>query len=166
MSNYRTRSQDDARDTVSEFRETIIELMLANGKASDDLYNDYPSGDSYHYESHVSRAYNLLDAATLLDELAYAEETDYGLWEGQDPRQAVSTQAAFTYGNAVMSEWQDFIAELNDLYDDWSCDWDDAEEERQAELEGAALETAEDTANDRKSDDLGTILDCWISEEL
>lgn len=164
MSNYREAVKDDARDMVAEFRDTIIELMLERGKASNDLYNNYPDGDSYHHESHVDKAYNLLDAAILLDELEYAEETDYGLWEGQDPRAAVSTQAAFTYGNAVMQEWQEMIEGLNNLYEEWSEEWDEMEEALQAAMDGAMLEDAENTANDRKSDDLGKVLDGWISD--
>jgi hypothetical protein len=55
----------------------------------------------------------LLEAADLLAELGQYEEDDSGLWEGLSPREAVSAQAAYTYGNAVYSLWQERIEEIN-----------------------------------------------------
>ncbi len=111
---YFQDAKDDAKSTAEEFKDQIVEMLLDDGKASDDLHNDYPSGDSYHHESHVDRDYNLSDAAAVLDELHQYQETDSGLWDGQDPRRAVATMAAFTYGNAVLSMWSDLISEIND----------------------------------------------------
>lgn len=113
---YTEDAQSDARDMVDNFRDEIIQQLVDNGEASDDLLNDYPEGDSYHHETHVDRFYDLTDAADLLDELSDHEETDSGLWYGQGPRRAIGTQAAYTYGNAVMSEWRDLIREINEEF--------------------------------------------------
>jgi hypothetical protein len=43
-----------------------------------DLFNDYPGADSYHHETHVDKAYNLTDAASLLEQLSQYEETETG----------------------------------------------------------------------------------------
>ena len=111
--NYYQKADDDAKYMVEHFADQIVEKLIEEGEASDDLNNDYSGGDSYHHERHVDRAYSLLEAATLLDELDDFEETDSGLWEGQSPRDAIGTQAAFTYGHAVYSMWNDYIKEIN-----------------------------------------------------
>ncbi len=122
MANYREEADSDAHDTVDYFFDEVVEFLLDNAEASDDLLNDYPNGDAYHHESHTDKSYNLTDAAALLDELYDYEETDSGLWEGQAPRDAISTQAAFTYANAVYSLFQDLIKEINDSWDEQEID--------------------------------------------
>ena len=81
--NYLREAADDAADTVRNFADEILEQLLDDGKASDDLLNDYPNGDAWHHESHVDKWYSMIDAATLIDQLDEFEETDSGLWEGQ-----------------------------------------------------------------------------------
>ena len=43
--NYLREAADDAADTVRNFADEILEQLLDDGKASDDLLNDYPDGD-------------------------------------------------------------------------------------------------------------------------
>ncbi len=133
MSNYQQNALDDARETVSEFIDTIVEQLEEKGEASADLYNDYSGGDTWHNESHVDRWYNLTEAADLLDQLFEYTEDDFGLWEGLEPREAIGRQAAYTYGNAVYSEWRDLISHINDEY----ADWEDEDEEDRADLDDA-----------------------------
>lgn len=113
MTDYRKEARSDAADTVRNFSDDILEKLIHFGEASSDLHNDYSDGDSYHHESHVDRCYPLLAAATLLDQLSEFEETDSGLWEGQEPREAVATQAAYTYGCAVLEYWRELISDIN-----------------------------------------------------
>src|SRR5271157_1560949 len=127
--NYRDLAESDAKSAVSNFRDEIVEMLLDDGKASDDLLNDDPNGDSYHHESHTDTYYNLQEAAAVLDQLDDFEETDSGLWQGQDMKTALGTCAAFTYANAVYSEWRGLIEEINDraetIFDEYnteSCD--------------------------------------------
>jgi len=141
---YFDSARSDAKDTVLEFIDDILESLVDNGEASDDLYNDYSNGDSYHHESHVDRDYDLLESAQILDELRDYEETDSGLWEGLEPRRAIAAQAAYTYGNAVYSMWSDLIKEINEdgtiqeIYssiqeiDDSDEDDEDADEKKSA----------------------------------
>ena len=121
MNDYRQNARDDAQETGLEFLDQIVEQLEEKGEASDDLYNDYDGGDAWHHESHVDRWYNLTEAAELLDQLCDYTETDSGLWEGLEPRQAIGRQAAHTYGNAVYSEWIDLINAINDEYDSWEA---------------------------------------------
>lgn len=131
---YWKMARDDARDTVENFINEIVEQLFDSGEASDDLNNDYPDGDSWHNENHVDKSYTLLEAANLLNQLSSVEEDDDGLWEGQSPHDAISTQAAYTYGNAVYSEWSDFIREINDGVGDRA---DALRRERDGKLEAA-----------------------------
>ena len=66
----------------------------------------------------------MIDAATLIDQLDEFEETDSGLWQGQSFKDAIGTCAAFTYGNAVMSEWHDLIERINEKASDIIDDYD------------------------------------------
>ena len=122
--NYLREAADDAADTVRNFADEILEQLLDDGKASDDLLNDYPDGDSWHHESHVDKWYSMIDAAVLIDQLDEFEETDSGLWQGQSFKDAISTCAAFTYGNAVMSEWHDLVQRINEKASDIIDDYD------------------------------------------
>jgi len=147
MSDYQTQAEEDARETVSEYREDILEKLDDTGEASNDLLNDYGSGDAYHHESHIDKFYSLTDAAELIDELSYHEETDSGLWEGQQPKEAISTCAAYTYGNAVYSEWRDLITVINDDAEEIIDDYDEriteaeiAEEKEDEDYEGESAD--------------------------
>ena len=127
--NYLREAADDAADTVRNFADEILEQLLDDGEASDDLLNDYPNGDAWHHECHVDKEYSLIDAATLIDQLMEFEETDSGLWEGLEPRRAIAAQAAFTYGNAVYSEWRELIEKINSEAGGIISDFDETAEE-------------------------------------
>lgn len=162
MSGYRQEANSDARETVSQYKDEILEKLQETGEASEDLYNDYPNGDSWHHECHVDKWYSLTDAADLINELSDHEETDSGLWEGQQPKEAIGTCAAFTYGNTVYSEWRDLIKEINcdagTIIDDFSDQIDDAEEDDE-DYEG---ESADDL-RELRTTALGELLDRIIA---
>lgn len=149
MSNYRQEAADNARETVQEYRDEILEKLNDASEVSADLLNDYGSGDSYHHESHIDhRGYDLTEAAELIDQLCDHEETDSGLWEGQQPKDAIETCAAYTYGNAVYSEWIDLIEAINDkaggIFNDYSDRIDDAnqaEEDNDEDYDGPDTDT-------------------------
>lgn len=122
---YSDRAESDAQEMFENFTDEMIE-MAEVGVISDDLNNDYDGGDSYHHENHVDSAYDLTEAAAILDQLAKYEETDNGLWDGLQPREAISAQAAFTYGNAVYSIWQEKVQALNTAIE--SLDFEDDED--------------------------------------
>jgi frataxin-like iron-binding protein CyaY len=129
MDDYYIKADCDAVAMLFHFEDDILDMLLYKGAASADIYNDYPNGDSYHFESHVDRWYSLKDAAILLDALSEYKETDSGLWQGQEPSAAIDTQAAFTYGNAVLCHFVDYIKELNADYSDMESvraeEWED-----------------------------------------
>lgn len=114
MGKYTDEAQAQAWDCASNFVDEMVEQWKRNGDISDDLNNDYPHGDLYHHENHVDNSYDLTEAAAILDKLDEYEETDHGLWDGLEPREAISAQAAYTYGNAVYSMWTDIVKEINE----------------------------------------------------
>lgn len=167
---YRQDAASDAAETVHNFEDEILEQLLDKGEASDDLLNDYPNGDSWHHECHVDKDYSLQEAAELLDDLSEHEETDSGLWEGLEPRRAIAAQAAYTYGNAVYSEWRDLIEKINDEAGNIISDYDEkineaevAEEERNAAI-GDEDEDA-DLDDDAKDDEEVENIDVATLEE-
>jgi len=162
---YQIKALEDARETISEFREEILEQLNDTGKASDDLLNDYGTGDSYHHESHVDRCYDLTDAAELIDQLYEHEETDSGLWEGQRPKEAIGTCAAYTYGSAVYSNWADLIKEINDEAEAIINDYDEKIDIAEASEEDEDMEYYGSSSNDlrdHKTEALGEVIDRLI----
>jgi hypothetical protein len=145
---YRDDARSDAKETVAYFKDEIVGMLLEKGEASDDLFNDYPNGDSYHHENHTDKSYDLQEAAELLDELRDNEETDSGLWQGLEPREAVCAQAAYTYGNAVYAEWRELIEKINDEASDLMDDYDDRIRNAETEQEEAAEEGDEYDGDD------------------
>lgn len=116
MMNYREKAFEDAVDAVENFEDEIVDLLIEKSECFDNIY-DY--SDSYHHESHIDKSYTLQEAAELLEDLSEFEETDYGLWEGCDPRRAIGVMAAFTYGNAVSHVFSEYAEDINrDYYED------------------------------------------------
>jgi len=115
--NYNMNTEDDAKELITEyFMNEIIEKLINDGEASNDMYNDYDNGDSIFHETITDRDYDLTEATEVLSQLYCHEEEDSGLWDGiNDINQIAATKAAYTYGNAVMSEWDDLIAEINNI---------------------------------------------------
>ncbi|MCA9068742.1 MAG: hypothetical protein KDA84_07455 [Planctomycetaceae bacterium] len=110
---YYQDAKDDAKEMACQYSTEIAELINEGHCSEYDFdCNNIDGLDCYHHESHVDKHYALLDAAELLDELAEFEETDSGLWEGCEPRQAIGVQAAFTYGSAVWHFYYEIIGEL------------------------------------------------------
>jgi hypothetical protein len=114
---YSTQAEVDAKDLIRDnFVDEIVQQLLDDGEASDDMNNDYAHGDSTFHETIIDRWYNPKDAIELLNDLSEHEETDSGLWEGSDDyTDILATKAAFTYGNAVYSEWRNLINNINDI---------------------------------------------------
>ncbi len=114
---YYHKAYIDAQDMIKNFEEEIARMLIDEGEASDDFFNDYTYGDAYHHENHVDGSYSLTEAAEVLKELGEYEEADNGWWEGVSPIDAISIKAAYTYGNAVIAIAQGIIANINaDFY--------------------------------------------------
>ena len=58
-------------------------------------------------------------------------ETDSGLWQGQDPKDAIGTQAAYTYRQAVVEEVFDLCKTLFEAYEVLEEEFSEGTEEQQ-----------------------------------
>jgi hypothetical protein len=132
MGEYNERAEEDARETVSYFIDEIVQEIIERENAGTAELQINDLSDSYHHENHVDKSYSLKKAAELLDDLSDYEETDSGLWEGQEPRDAISTMAAFTYGNAVLRKFNDLVEDIynaiNDAVSAESLVWEHGDE--------------------------------------
>jgi len=112
--NYNKDAEDDAKMLVADyFMDKIIEKIIDDGEASNDMYNDYDNGDGIFHETIVDKDYNSEDAIELLSQLYRYEEEDSGLWEGLEWDRILAAKAAYTYGNAVYDKWNDLISDIN-----------------------------------------------------
>ena len=134
--NYRVMGQEDAKEFIHNFETEMIDMLVDKGEVSDDLYNDYDNGDSFIHESYTDKDYNLSEAAKLLEDLRDYEESDSGLWEGQEPRKAIATQAAYTYSGYVVSCIQDLIKTINDEWESSGFSEGEDETAKRANAEG------------------------------
>lgn len=110
-SDYLDQSKTEAVDCLKQFANEIADHLINRGEVY--LY-DIDGFDEYHHETHVNRAYNLLEAAILLTELKVFEETDHGLWENLPLETMLDAKAAYTYGNAVFSAMDDILTDLQE----------------------------------------------------
>lgn len=134
MLSYLSDARSDACDLVENFMDQIVEKLVNVDEASDDWNNDYEDGDSYFHESFVDREYSFREAGELIEELSEYEETDGGLWEGRDMKDAVSTCAAFTYGKAVWCQAEKLMERINRRALDMWGEWSDLEAEHGVEM--------------------------------
>lgn len=124
QTDYEAEALEAAVDALSHYEDSILELLVDEGWASQCI-SDYDDGDSYHHETHVDKSYGVEEAVKLLADLSEHEETDSGLWEGQDWERVLDAKAAYTYGNAVYWKFHELIGEINDEYELSVDDWED-----------------------------------------
>jgi len=111
------QADDDAKNFLHDnFLTEIVEALISDGEASDDINNDYPNGDGLFHEEITSKEYSPEEAIAVLEYYSEFEETDSGLWDGvKNWRQMLSAMAAYTYSNAVMSKICDLFNEINSI---------------------------------------------------
>ena len=107
----------DAQNIISNYIEEIAKMLIDDGEASTDLYNDYNNMDANISESD-SYGHNPSDAIEIIDELSEFEEEDSGLWGGcRDYREILSAIAHYTYTNALYAEIESMIESIDDTLD-------------------------------------------------
>lgn len=107
----------DAQDIISNYIEEIAEMLIDDGEASTDLYNDYNYMDSRISESDDYWR-NREEAIETIDELSEFEEKESGLWKKcGDYRDILNAIAHYTYINALYHEIKSMIENINDTLD-------------------------------------------------
>ena len=113
---YETEARNDAKELITDyFMDEIVQQLIDDGEASNDLNNNYTDGDSIFHENIVDRSYSTEEATKLLSDLYRHEETDSGIWHGLEWDRALAAKAAYTYGNVVYSEWSYLIKQINGI---------------------------------------------------
>lgn len=95
FANYKEYIDNEARSFVDEYEDDLLD-EIRNG------YTDvYEFVNDYRVHEWVDNDFiyvDLIDSAEILEQSDNVE-TDFGLWEGQEPVEAIKTQAFFTYRN-------------------------------------------------------------------
>lgn len=112
--NYQKDVRKDAIDFIVDHEDEIKEAIK---EGSDFDANDISCLDEDFHCDIIDRAYSPADAGYILENCEN-EEDDRGLWDGQDPKQAISTMAAFSYGNDVWFEAKEIYEKIKEKYDD------------------------------------------------
>lgn len=111
----REASEDAALLITDYFMDEMAEQLIDYDKISTDMFGDYDNGDGIFHEVVTDRSYSLSEAAEVLSQLYRHVEEDTGLWEREtDVDRIAEIQAAYTYGNAVYSEFIDIVEDIND----------------------------------------------------
>jgi hypothetical protein len=114
--NYDSYLQGEAENFFGEYKSDIEEDIKGNKL---DVYNYFDDRVHEWTDTEFSRGIDLVDCALILDQSDNVE-TDSGLWEGQEPRKAIETQAFFTYRydlfSAVKCLTEEYLQELMDKY--------------------------------------------------
>ena len=101
---------NDAKMLIEDYLiDEIIEAIIEEF----DL-DEIEFSDTLH-EVITDQYYSRDEAIRVLDELYEYEETDAGLWEGQGWETILSTEAAYTYSNAVYDHVRNMIEEMEDI---------------------------------------------------
>lgn len=112
MVNYEIEVDKEAADFIEETMDEFLEAM-----ENDENYFIDGDVDDRFFECVTDRSYSLTDAAFVIEN-SNNVESDSGLWDGQDPAEALETQAAFTFSNDVRSQVEDIYEDVKTQYDD------------------------------------------------
>lgn len=105
--------KDDVHSLIIEFIDnnkitTIEELKEQIENIDDD------STLHEHISSSLTWQQGLIDSGKIIEYFSQYEEDDTGLWEGQQPEEAITSKAFWTYKSAVMVNINEFIEEFED----------------------------------------------------
>jgi hypothetical protein len=111
---YNTEVEKDAYAFLSDIEDDIKAAIL-NGEedVSEIECEESGYGDirDFFHEQITDRSYSIEDAAYVIANCE-EEETDSGMWEGQEMYQAMQTCAAFSYGNDVWAKVAEIYEEM------------------------------------------------------
>lgn len=120
---YDTEVDHEARDFLLDHEELIIQALKDD---ADWDYNDIDNLDSLWHETIVDRSYALDDAAYILENCEN-EETDSGIWDGQDAQGMMSARAAYSYSNDVWFRCEEMYNGIKERMQEIKDDDEDSE---------------------------------------
>lgn len=153
--NYYVYISDQAKMFVDEHREDVFKEVR---DGNTDVYNLLNDSKIHEWADNDFIYVDIIDSAHIIEQ-SNNVETDYGLWEGQDPQDAIKAMAFFTYRNDLyyavkelmeeeldseLTNLQEQLTELQEQFDNLE-DNEENEDDRD-ELE-EQIEELEDEAN-------------------
>ena len=111
---YQKDINEEAVGFILEYEEDFQQAIV-DGLEFD--RNDINSLDENFHCDIVDRGYSLTDAAFVIENCEN-EETDSGLWDGQDANTAISTIAAFSFGNDVWEKCEEIYNGLVERFNE------------------------------------------------
>jgi hypothetical protein len=118
---YNRIIEKEAIDFILEQEDMFKKAIVDETESTYDI-DDF---DRTFHENITDRAYTLSDAAFVIEN-SDNPESDSGMWEGQEPEEALKTQAAYTFSNDVNTEITDQYNKITQWYTD-TCDESDLE---------------------------------------
>lgn len=132
FTNYNEYVEKEAKSFVEEFEVDLIDEIKDGNTDVHSYVHDYRL---HEWVDNDFIYVDLKDSADILEQSDNVE-TDSGLWEGQEPRKAIETQAFFTYrndlGEEVMERFKDILERKMSEVD---SDLDELREEQADEMD-------------------------------
>lgn len=100
FANYKEYIENEARSFVNEYKDDLLDEVKNGNTDVYEFVNDYRV---HEWVDNDFIYVDLIDSAEILEQSDNVE-TDSGLWEGQEPAEAIKTQAFFTYRNDLSGE--------------------------------------------------------------
>lgn len=116
---YDIEVEKDAYAFLSDIEEDIKKAILNGEEDISDIEceeNGYGNIRDFFHESVTDRAYSIEDAAWVIANCE-EEETDSGMWEGQEMHQAMQICAAYSYSNDVWAKVEEIYEEMFDNFE-------------------------------------------------
>lgn len=152
--NYYGYIEEQAQELFDDRKEDF-EAELQDGEV--DIYSFFQE-DALQWTDNEFIYVDLLDAATIIDE-SDNEESDSGLWEGQEPKDAIKTMAFYTFYNDIMDGLKDSVLSyLEEAKVDAERKVDELEY-KQTELENELDEEDDDDRIDILNNEIEQIID-------
>lgn len=137
FANYREYIDNEARSFVDEYEDELLDEIKDGNTDVYEFVNDYRV---HEWVDNDFIYVDLTDSAEILEQSDNVE-IDSGLWEGQEPVEAIKTQAFFTYRNDLSDKVMSiFESVLQDKLDELEERLEELREELKSEQDENNLE--------------------------
>lgn len=147
FSNYSEYVESEAKAFVDEYEEDLMSRIKDGDTDIHEFVYDYRL---HEWVDNDFIYVDLIDSAEILEQSDNVE-TDWGLWEGKDPQEAVKTQAFFTYRNDLGYAVMDKIESLLQLrLDDITSTIEELEEKLETEENEDTIAEIEEELDEKR----------------
>lgn len=153
MVDYDDEVLKDSVGFLIDHEEMIVKALA---KGADFDYNEIDDLDSAWHENIVDRGYTSEDAAFVLANCK-EEETDSGLWEGKDAKDALQCQAAYSYGNDCWWKTTELYDAMKERFESLINDQDHDKDRDEPGVRAAEAQQVFDVFRDEYNTDLSPV---------